>query len=194
MLTDLDTVRRVAGDADLGGTFQVWLAPGAPAGLVDALAANGLTVLADRTAAARVAELAADGDVITAPFLLFAAAMAVLLAAAMVSVAATAEREPQIAMLRSLRLQGVSRGLAATAGYAGIAALVPAGVAGGLLAALVARPLAGLAAPPFPDGWRVIAPPGVLDAPLLAVAAAGGLLAFGVAGWLGSRGLRGGLR
>ncbi|GIE97177.1 hypothetical protein Ari01nite_46420 [Paractinoplanes rishiriensis] len=194
MLTDLDTARRVAGDADLGGTFQVWLAPDAPPGLPAALEANGLTVLSDRTAAARVAELAAAGDVITAPFVLFAAAMAVLLAAAMVAVAATAEREPQIAMLRSLRLQGVSRGLAATAGYAGVAALVPAGVAGGVLAALLARPLAGLAAPPFPDGWRVLAPPGLLDPPLLAGAAAAALFAFGLAGWLGTRGLRAGLR
>ncbi len=194
MLTDLDAARRVAGDADQGGTSQVWLAPGAPQGLIDRLRANGLTVLADRTAAARSAGLAAEVSVVVAPFALFAVVLAVLLAAAMVAVSAGAGRESQIAALGALRRQGLARRTAVTAGYAGTAALVPAAVAGGLLAAVVARPLAGVTAPPFPDGWRLLPPPEVLTGPVLVGAAAVGLVAFGLAGWLALRGLKGGVR
>jgi hypothetical protein len=190
ILTDLDAARRLAGDADQGGTFQVWLAPGAPPAVLGALRANGLTVVDDRSTAARAAALAATGTVITAPFALFAAVMAVLVAAAVVAVATTAGREPRTALLRALRAQGLPRGTAVTAGYAGTAVLVPAGVAGGVLAALAARPIAAVTAPAFADGWRVLPPPGVLGTPPLAAAAAAGLAAFGLAGWLALRGLR----
>ncbi|GAA2639538.1 FtsX-like permease family protein [Paractinoplanes durhamensis] len=194
LLTDLDAARRVAGDADLGGTFQVWLAPGAGPALIDALRDNGLTVLADRTAAARSTALAAQGRVITSSFGLLAAGLALVVAAAMIGVVAAAEREPQLAMLRALRTQGLDTGRALTAGYAGTAALIVFGVAGGLLATAVARPLAAVTAPPFPDGWRVIPPPGVLSAPVLAAAAGIGLAVFALAGRLSVRGLRGGAR
>ncbi|MEU4242804.1 FtsX-like permease family protein [Actinoplanes sp. NPDC026619] len=194
ILTDLDTARRVAGDADLGGTFQVWLADGVPASLIDALRDNGLAVLADRTAAARTTALATEGRVITSSFGLFAAGLALLVAAAMIGIVAAAERAPQLAMLRALRVQGLDTGRALIAGYAGAAALVLAGVAGGVLAALVARPAAAVTAPAFPDGWRVIPPPGVVDGPVLAAAAGIGLAVFGIAGWLSVRGLRGGAR
>ncbi|MCU7722555.1 ABC transporter permease [Actinoplanes sp. KI2] len=194
ILTDLDAARRLAGDADLGGTFQVWLAPATPPAVLDALRATGLTVLDDRSTAARAAALAATGAVITAPFDLFTAAMAVLVAAAMVYVATTAGREPRASLLQALRAQGLARDTAVTAGYAGTAVLVPAGVAGGVLAAVAARPIAAVTAPAFTDGWRVVAPPGVLGAAPLAVAAAAGLVTFGLAGWLALRGLRGSVR
>jgi hypothetical protein len=97
-------------------------------------------------------------------------------------------------MLRALRTQGLDTGRALIAGYAGTAALVLAGVAGGVLAALVARPAAAVTAPPFPDGWRVVPPPGMLGGPVLAAAAGIGLAVFGIAGWLSVRGLRGGAR
>ncbi|GIF22030.1 hypothetical protein BJ973_002357 [Actinoplanes tereljensis] len=194
MLTDLDAARRVAGDADLGGTFQVWLAEDAPEILVGALGDRGIAVLSDRTAAGRTTALAAEGRVITSSFGLFAAGLALVVAAAMIGVVAAAEREPQLAMLRALRVQGLDAGRALIAGYAGTAALVLTGVAAGLLAAVIARPVAAVTAPPFPDGWRVIPPPGVLGGPVLAAAAGIGLVVFGVAGWLSVRGLRGGAR
>lgn len=187
MLTDLDAARRVAGDADQGGVFQVWLTAGAPPALLDALRANGLTVLADRTATARAAALAAEGPVITMPFTLFAVAVSLLVAAAMIGVLAAAEREPRRAMTDALRAQGLPARTASVSGWAGTAALVLAGVAGGVLAAVLARPVAGLSAPPFDDHWRVIAPPGVLSPGVVALAAAVGLVVLGVAGRLSVR-------
>ncbi|WP_433307262.1 FtsX-like permease family protein [Actinoplanes sp. CA-030573] len=194
LLTDLDAARRLAADADLGGTFQVWLAGGAPAPVVDALRAQGLTVLADHSAAARTAALAAEGSVVTAPFGLFVVAMALLLAATLIGVLAAANREPQIALLHALRVQGLSRRTAAVSGYLGMVALVLAGVAGGLVAALVAGPVAHVTAPPFADHWRVVPPPGVLSPPVLGLAAVAGLVVFGAAGWVATRAARKGAR
>ena len=194
ILADLDAANRVAGDADLGGVFQVWLAPGAPPAVLDALRANGLAILGDRTTAARTAALAAEGTVVTVPFELLAVVIALLLATVMIAVVAVTSREPQLAMLRALRAQGLTRRTAVTTGYAGTVALVAAGVLGGLAAALVAGPVAGVAAPDFPDGWRLIPPPTVLDPPALALAAVAAVLVFGTAGWLSVRGLRGGVR
>lgn len=187
LLTDLDAARRAAGDADLGGTFQVWLADDAPAALIDRLTDAGLTVLGDRTAAARADALGAEGQFVTAPFAILTTAIALLVAAAMIGVQAEAEREPREAMLAALRAQGLSRRIATFTGRAGTAALVLTGVIGGLIAASVARPVAAVTATPFPDHWRVVAPPGVLSAGVLALAAAVGLLVIGLAGLLATR-------
>jgi hypothetical protein len=132
--------------------------------------------------------------VVTVPFELLTVAIALLLATAMIAVVAVTSREPQLTMLQALRAQGLARGTAVATGYAGTVTLIVAGVLGGVLAALVAGPVAGLAAPDFPDGWRLIAAPSVLSAPALAAAALAALVAFGAAGWLSVRGLRGGVR
>ncbi|WP_433384250.1 FtsX-like permease family protein [Actinoplanes sp. CA-142083] len=187
LLTDLDAARRLAGDADLGGTFQVWLAAGAPASLVAALTDGGLTVADDRTSAARATALAAEGRFVTAPFAILTTAIALLVAAAMIGVAAEAGREPRQVMLAALRTQGLSRATASFTGRAGTAALVLTGVAGGLLAALIARPVAAVVATPFPDNWHVIEPPGVLTGAVLALAAAIGLVVLGLAALLATR-------
>ena len=187
LLADLDTVRRAAAGAQLGGTMQVWLAAGTPPSVVDALRRQGLRVLADRTAAALVARQAGQAAVIVAPFGVFTAALAMLLAAVMVAVVATVEREPQAEQLRALRVQGLARGVAVTSGYAGVVALVLTGLLGGLAAALLARPVAGVVAPPFPDGWRVIPPPGALGHPALALTAAAAAAVLGVTAWLSVR-------
>jgi len=187
ILTDLDTTRRVAAGAELGGAMQVWLAAGAPPSVLDALRREGLTVLADRTAGALVAAQAYQAAVIVAPFGVFMAVLAMLLAAAMVAVVATVEREPQAEQLRALRVQGLSRGVAVTSGFAGIVALVVTGLFGGLAAALVARPVAGVVAPPFPDRWRVIPPPGALGPLALAAAAVIAAVVLGVTAWLSVR-------
>ncbi|WP_250030284.1 FtsX-like permease family protein [Paractinoplanes maris] len=188
VLTDLDASRRIAGDSDQGGTLQVWLTRDAPAPVVDAI---GLPVLDDRTATARVAELAADSSVVTAPFGLFGAAIAALIAAALLAVAAAVDREPQLEYLRALRHQGLPRSVALTTAYAGAGSVALAGLLGGLAAALIARPIAGVTAPPFPDGWGVIPPPGALGPPALAVAAAVVLVVLGLTTWLSARRLSG---
>ena len=187
LLADLDTVRRVASGAELGGTMQVWLAAGAPPSVLDALRREGLTVLADRTTAGLVAREADQAAVIVAPFDVFTAVLSMLLAAIMVAVVATVEREPQAEQLRALRVQGLARSVAVTSGYAGIVALVLTGLLGGLAAALVARPVAAVVAPPFPDGWRVIPPPGALGPLALALAGAFAALVLSVTAGLSVR-------
>jgi hypothetical protein len=184
MLVDLGSIARVAADIDLGGDYQVWLAAGAPASIVDALTANGLTVTGDESAAARADRLAAQGPSVSARFALLAAVAALLLAAATVAVAAAVDREAQIGRLRALRLQGLPVRVARTTAYAGLAAVLAAGLLGGVLAAVVAVPLGRVSIPAFTDGWHVLAPPGALGGLALAGAAAVALVVLTLAaGW-----------
>ena len=188
VLTDLDAARRVAGDSDQGGTLQVWLTGDAPAAVVDAI---GLPVLDDRTADGRVAELAADSSVVTDSFGLFAAVLAALIAAGLLAVAAAVDHEPQLDHLRALRHQGLPRRTALTTAYAGAGSVALAGLLGGLAAALAARPIADVTAPPFPDGWQMIPPPGALGPAALGIAAAVAVVVLGVTTWLSVRRLNG---
>ena len=198
MLTDLEAARRAGAGADAGGSYQVWLTADAPASLVGALTAAGLTVTADDTAAGRAGRLAAQGPAAAARFALLAGAVTLLLAAAAVAVAAAVDRSGQIAQLSALRVQGLPGAAAVGSGYAGLTALLAAGLLTGPAAALVARPVAGVVVPPFTDAWRVIAPPGPLGAAALAVAGLVALAVLGVTGWLSAlpliRRLRGGAR
>jgi hypothetical protein len=195
VLVDLDAARRVSADAELGGALQVWLAADAPAGLVDALTAGGLTVIGDDSVAARAARLAEQGPAVAARFALLAALIGLLLAAATVAVASAVDRGPQADQLRALRRQGLTRRAAVVTGWAGTAALVVAGLLGGLIAAAVARPIVGLTAPGFTDGWRVIALPSPLGPGALAAAGLIALIVLGLTGLLSVlpliRGLRG---
>ena len=194
MLVDLDASRRVAADADLGGTYQVWLAPDASASVVDGLTAAGLTVVADDSVAARADRLAEQGPAVVARFGLLAAGIGLLMAAATVAVAAAVDRGSQADQLLALRTQGLSRRSAIVTGYVGPAALILAGLLGGVLAAAIARPTAGVVAAPFTDGWRVVAVPGVLGGGVLAVAALLALVTLGLTGWLSVLPLVRGLR
>jgi putative ABC transport system permease protein len=172
IMADLDAVRRIAADAQLGGSNQVWLAADAPPGIVDALTRQGLTVLSDRTEAGLAARWAAQASVVTAPFELFTVLLVVLVAATMVAVVAAVERDPQAEQLRALRVQGLSRPIAVTSSYAGVAAMVGTALVAGLLAAVLAARIAVVVAPPFPDGWREVAPPDPLGPGALGLAAA----------------------
>ena len=180
IMADLDSVRRIAGDSQLGGTDQVWLSAGAPPGIVDALQAQGLIVVGEQSTAGLAARWAAEAGVVSAPFELFTVLLAVLVAATMVAVVAIVEREPQADQLRALRVQGLSRAVATTSAYAGVAALVAAGLLAGLLAALLARPIAAVTAPPFPDHWRLIPPPDPLGPGALGLAAAVAAVALAI--------------
>jgi putative ABC transport system permease protein len=179
MMVDLHAARLIAGDAEPGGTLQVWLAAGAPSSIVDNLRTGGLTVTGDDSIAARADRLARQGGLATARFGLLAVAAALLLAAVGVAVAAAVQYGPYTEQARALRAQGLPRRTAVVAGSAGTALLVLGGVAGGLLAAAAARVAAAVTAPPFPDGWRVLPPPDPLSGPALPVA---GLVALAVLG------------
>jgi hypothetical protein len=198
ILVDLDASRLVAADAVLGGTFQVWLADGAPASIVDALTKAGLTVVADDSVAVRSARLAEQGTAIAARFALLAAALGLLLAAAAVAVTAAVDRGPLATQLDALRLQGLPRRTAVVTGYAGLTALIAAGLIGGVLAAAIAGPIARVVTPTFTDGWRVIAPPDPLTLAVLALAEVVAVVVLGLTGWLAVRPLvrtlRGGAR
>ncbi|MCA2216651.1 FtsX-like permease family protein [Jidongwangia harbinensis] len=167
VLVDLDAVRRVGGDATLGGTDQVWLSADAPRAVVKALTAAGLAVVTDESVGTRTDRLAEQGPAVSAWFALLSGGVALLLAAAVVAVAAAVDRGGQVEQFRVLRLQGLPGRVAVTAAFAGLGGLLAAGLAGGLLAAFVARDL-GVAPPVFTDGWRVIEPAGALTAAALA--------------------------
>jgi hypothetical protein len=129
---------------------------------------------------------------------LLAAFIGVLLAAATVAVAAAVDRGAQAGQLGALRLQGLSRRSALITGYAGLVVLIGTGLLCGLVAAAIARPVAQVVAPPFTDGWHVIAPPGALSGAALALAGLVALLVLGLTGLLSVmpliRRLRGGDR
>jgi hypothetical protein len=184
VLVDFDATRRIAADADLRGTFQVWLSADAPPSIVDALRSAGLTVVADSSAAHRAARLAEQGPAVGATFALVVAGLGLLLAAAAVAVTSAVDRRPQLEQLGALRVQGLPRRTAVVTGWAGVAALVVTGLLGGVVAAAAARPIAGVVAPPFTDGWRVVAPPTALGAAALALAGLVALVALGLTGWL----------
>lgn len=198
MLVDLDTARRVSADADPGGTFQVWLAKGAPESVVGALTAAGLTVVGDDSVPARAERLASQGSAVAVRFGLLCAAIALLLAAAAVAVAAAVDRGPLTGQLGDLRTQGLSRRAAVVVAYAGQAAPVLVGLLGGLAAAAVASPVALVSAPRFTDGWQVIALPDALGRDALGAAGLIALAALGLTCWLSARPLarrlRGGAR
>jgi putative ABC transport system permease protein len=198
ILADLESSRRIAAESDLGGAFQVWLAPGAPPSIVDRLTGAGLTVVGDDTVAARADRLDQQGPGVAARFVLLAGLAGLLIAAAALAVAGAVDRATQTDQLAALRMQGLGRRPAIAAAYLGPSVLVAAGLLGGLLAAAVAVPVAGVAVPPFTDGWQVIAPPGALAGPVIAVAGVGALVLLGATAALSVlpliRRLRGGAR
>ncbi|MET7426075.1 FtsX-like permease family protein, partial [Dactylosporangium sp. NPDC005555] len=81
ILLDLDAAERL-GTGGAAGRTEVWLADGAPASVVAALAAAGLVVLGDDTATARAARLAGQGPAVATRLQLVTAALGVLAAAA----------------------------------------------------------------------------------------------------------------
>jgi putative ABC transport system permease protein len=182
LIVDLDITRRLAATADPGGQFQVWLAPDARPGIVDALTAAGLTVTDDIDVAGHAARLGTQGPAVLVRFELLAGVAALLLAAAAVAVAATVDRRSLAEHLAALRLQGLPRRVAVSTGWAGTAALTLAGLAGGVLAALLAVDVTGRTVPPFTDGWAVLPPPGPLDPVATALAVVTALAVLGLTG------------
>ncbi|HWS35653.1 MAG TPA: ABC transporter permease [Actinoplanes sp.] len=183
LVVDLDAARRLAAETDPGGEYQVWLAPGARPGLVADLTAAGLTVTADDTVAAHAARLGVQGPAVVVRFGLIAGTAALLLAAATVAVAAAVDRRSLTDQFTALRVQGLSRRVAVATGWAGSAALILAGLAGGLIAALLAAAVLGRTVPAFTDGWAVLTPPGPLDPVATSVALLVAFTVLGATAW-----------
>ncbi|KUL33324.1 hypothetical protein ADL15_17685 [Actinoplanes awajinensis subsp. mycoplanecinus] len=184
VLTDFDAVRRIAAETGATGITQVWLTSDTPAAVVDRLTGAGLIVLADETVTARAGRTPGRGTAPAGSFALLCAVIALLTAAAAGAVAAAVDRAPQRASARALRVQGLPASTAAATRHLGPFALVVAGTASGVLAALVARRVVGEPASFFADGWRLLPPPEALGwLPLLGAALAG-FLVLGVLGWL----------
>ncbi|MDY7090853.1 MAG: FtsX-like permease family protein, partial [Actinomycetota bacterium] len=165
LLVDLETSRRIAGDADVPGEFEVWLAPGAGLGVVDELRAAGLVVTGEDTVARRSSRLAEQGPAAIARFGLLGGVVGLLLAAATLAVAGAVDRRRRLEHLRALRLQGLPLSAAVGTAYAGAWVLIVAGVVVGLVAAVIADPLARVAVRGFTDGWDVLPLPGALGWP-----------------------------
>ncbi|MET3420812.1 ABC-type multidrug transport system fused ATPase/permease subunit [Actinoplanes tereljensis] len=183
VLIDLDASRRIIGDATDEGTFQVWLAPGAEPGLISALEANGLSVRKDESTAARADRLERQGPSAGARFALLSGVIGLMLAAATMAVAGAVDRRTRLDEMTTLRVQGLPQRVATVASWAGTAGLLLAGLAGGLLAAGLARPLARSVVPGFSDGWAVLAPPNPLGPVAVALAGLLALVVLGLAGW-----------
>jgi putative ABC transport system permease protein len=184
VLVDLDTVRRIAGDTNTPGQFQVWLAPGAGDRVVEALRQAGLDVVGEDTITRRSDRLAEQAPSAIARFGLVGGAVGLLLAAATVGVASAVDRRSRLEQLRALRLQGLSLRVALGTAYAGTLVLILVALIAGLVAAAVANPLARVAVRGFTDGWNVLAPPGALGWTALSLAGAVGLVLLGLVGWL----------
>ncbi|MGX6607131.1 FtsX-like permease family protein [Micromonosporaceae bacterium Da 78-11] len=184
VLTDLDTARRIIGDTSPPGEFQVWLAPTADPGIVDALTRTGLTVLDDRSLTGHAARLAQQAPSAVARFTLLCGLIGLLLAAAALAVAGAVDRRTRLEQLRALRVQGLPRRAASVTAWSGTAALIVAALLGGVAAAALAQPLARVEVPAFTDGWAVLPAPTALDPAALAVAGTLALLVLGLTGWL----------
>ncbi|MEU4424042.1 FtsX-like permease family protein [Actinoplanes sp. NPDC024001] len=184
LVVDLDATRRMAGEVDPNGEYQVWLAPGARAGLVADLTAAGLTVTGDETVTGRIARLGDQGPAAVVRFALLTGVAALLLAAAVLAVAAAVDRRAVSARLAALRVQGLPGRDAEATGYAGTAAVIITGLACGVLAAVLASALTGSAVPSFTDGWQVLAAPPALPPGAVLAATGVALLVLGGTGWL----------
>ncbi len=189
-LVDLDHLDRLAVDPKPVTGPQVWLGPGAPADITDRLAAQGLVIVTDTTAAEVRAGLDQQGPAIALRFHLLAAVLAALLGAGALVLTVTVDRNRRTEDLTALRVQGLRPGPAGQATLWTYPVLVVIATAVGLLVAAGAwwltgwgMPLAGLSPPDLPlPAW-----PGV---PAL-LAAGGGVLAVELlVAFLGGRDLR----
>jgi putative ABC transport system permease protein len=184
LLTDFEALRRTAGEADPAGVTQVWLTADAPAVVVDRLKEAGLTVLADETAVSRATRTPGRGTAPAGTFTLLCAVIALLTAAAATAVAASVDREPQRASAAALRVQGLPGATLVASRYLGPFALVVTAVLGGVLAASVARRVAGQPGSFFADGWRLLSPPEVLGWGPLLISGLAAMLCLAALAWL----------
>jgi putative ABC transport system permease protein len=187
VLVDLEAARRIGGDANPPGAYQVWLAPDAGPAVVEALASGGLIVNGDESTGDRSRRLAQQAPAAVARFALLCGVVALLLAAAAIAVTGAVDRRTRLDQLRALRRQGLVAPVAAATAWAGTAALIGAGLLGGLVAAALAGPLARVAVPGFTDGWDVLPLPSAQGGAALLQAGLAALVVLGLTGWLSVR-------
>ncbi|WP_157239828.1 FtsX-like permease family protein [Catenuloplanes japonicus] len=157
-LVDLEYADLAAYDAALAAEPQVWLTADAPASVIDALTANGLTVLRESTIAGRHQVLAGQGPALAIRFHLLTAAGAVLLGVGALFVLG-ADRPRRVRQLRALRVQGLRAGPAWRSQLAAQLAVILAGAVLGVGAGALAWWTARGAITYYVDGWDLLAPP-----------------------------------
>jgi hypothetical protein len=158
MLIDLEYADRLVRRLD--GAQEVWLARGAPAGLLDRLRDQGLVIIDTDSIDAMTEQYAAQGGTAVLRLYLVVALAGLLLAAGSVVLVGVVDRPARAAELSALRVQGVPAPAVRRAVLAGYAVAVAVATVLGVLAALIVRRLAGDGLPLFDDGWTVIAAPG----------------------------------
>ncbi|MER7283747.1 hypothetical protein ABT369_55955 [Dactylosporangium sp. NPDC000244] len=153
ILVDLEYADRVAGGTPRAERQQVWLAPGAPADVLDRLRDAGLTIVAEDSVGAADARQARFGPATAARFGVLMSGAGLLAAAIALLVIAAVQRRARAEEFQALRRQGVPARALRTAGR--WAALVPAVLAAltGALAAAVARAITHPPIPVFTDAW-----------------------------------------
>ena len=156
LLIDLEYADRVAEDTGLGDVPQVWLTADAPAGIVDALRAGGLTVISDETAPGVIDRLDREAPPAALRFQIIAALAGLLLTAGAFTVVAAVERPERAAELAALRAQGLSPRAVRAVAWGGYAGLAGAAVVLGIAASVLAQALTRRPVPLFLDGWSVL--------------------------------------
>ncbi|MFY1698309.1 ABC transporter permease [Solwaraspora sp. WMMA2101] len=155
-LVDLELADRLAGGSGRGEVPQVWLAPDAPADLVDRLTAQGLTVVGVESYADMLGQLGRQGAPSALRFQLAAGLIGLLLAAGALMVVAAVERGDRAAELTALRTQGLPAAAVARIAYGGYVVAGALAVAVGLLVTVVARLPVLQTMPVFVDNWAVL--------------------------------------
>ncbi|MDR7281130.1 FtsX-like permease family protein [Catenuloplanes atrovinosus] len=152
LLIDYEYAVRLLEGPALNATYEVWLAPDAPAGVRDDLRAAGLTVVGETTIDARAAELRAQGPGQAARLHLAAALFGMVLALAGIVLVGTVERSRRAADLGALRAQGLSASAAGTASRWDRVVLVLSGVTAGVLLGRLSWAVHDGLLPVFADG------------------------------------------
>ncbi|MFI5908393.1 hypothetical protein [Dactylosporangium sp. NPDC051541] len=182
VLVDLEYADRIAGGAPRAERQQVWLAPGAPADVVDRLRAAGLTIAGEDSLSAADARQDRSGPAAAARYGLLMSVLGLLAAAIALLVIGAVQRRARGEEFVALRRQGVPAAALRAAGR--WAALAPILLAA-LTAALAAAAARAIAHPPIPvyiDAWPgPSGNPGVAVIALLAATAAVAALFAGCA-------------
>jgi hypothetical protein len=156
MLVDLEYAVHSVGVKPESVALEVWLRADAPADVVTRLREAGVDTLQESTVDELEARLGVEGPGLALRFQLFAAAVMLLLAAALILLWTSIERRPRAEELAALRAQGLPDRSMRVAGYASTAVLVGLAVLTGLGAAVVAQAVVAASLPVFADSWTLL--------------------------------------
>jgi hypothetical protein len=197
VLVDLDYADALAGSDSGAETSEVWLSADAPASIVRALGAQGLTIADEQTVDARARAYGEQASVVGQRFQVLGGAIGLALAAVALLVVASVERDPRARELVALRHQGVAARATRAVARRGYAWLAGTAIVVGMVAAVLDRFVSGSAASQFTDGWRVLPRPPLIPlsgfvttlvVSVASLALAGGLAAYQLIRAVRSRG------